>query len=722
VVLKKPKADNSNQEGFSKSHGEALFSFQITTRRYRVEYENIASDLKSIATGLDQGQPGLEKPKLLTPSQMAALASGLGRKHGIKVHFGNYETAATDGKSIVLPLTSKENSWIARGYLSHETAHIRLTDLGHISKVTPFHKTIWNVLEDIRVEKVMSQLYPGMETNYRTLVRELLATNRNFFELPQNSPPNAVFAAYIGLILRSLYLRQPELCELALATRDQFLNTFGPTLERNLFMLLTEIGEAESTADICSLVDKIIELLQQHRDNPPDSDVKTGQDTQAKQDESDQFNKAQKNQDKPDIQADPNNVKQSPNNPDTLDQFQSPETLLDSQAQPDLDPPQEQDQGNTNPAKNQQGENNADLPIPDNSDQTAFDSDSAQQESGEPAQTDPSAQEKVVSADASSVGIAQQRPEPSPIQQAITEALDATEELSDFGEQLKNLAQEQENAAGNDPSMFRVGISVSPNDLKMRGYSLVQVSAATRVVSELSGKLQGLLQATALQHARPSCAGNRINRSRLHRIKTGEHRLFLRKDNVRAVNTAFHVLVDNSSSMRRRERNLITKHVCMALVKTLSNVRNVNLGLTVFPAFYPYPENPDGSVDMPIASVVKHGIKLGGNVLWPHSTTGDTPLAEALRHVCVSMLPLTETRKIVCVLSDGDPNDLDSAKAAFEEAKSLGIQVVTLGIEEVLHTELFKNFVVVQKVEELPQKTFDLLEKLLTNQGGNKHA
>ncbi|SMP82988.1 von Willebrand factor type A domain-containing protein, partial [Desulfonatronum zhilinae] len=180
------------------------------------------------------------------------------------------------------------------------------------------------------------------------------------------------------------------------------------------------------------------------------------------------------------------------------------------------------------------------------------------------------------------------------------------------------------------------------------------------------------------------------------------------------VNTAIHLLVDISGSMDGR-RLAIAKEAVFALVKALAHQRGINLALTLFPAHYPYNQDISGRHDVyPVAPLLKHGQKPTGTMLWPLYARGCTPLAESLRYVLASMVPLTESRKLVVLLTDGEPNDFQSARIALEEARTLGVEVATLGIEGLYNTSLFPICEIVDRVEHLPQKAFKLLESLLT--------
>jgi cobaltochelatase CobT len=114
-----------------------------------------------------------------------------------------------------------------------------------------------------------------------------------------------------------------------------------------------------------------------------------------------------------------------------------------------------------------------------------------------------------------------------------------------------------------------------------------------------------------------------------------------------------------------------------------------------------------------VDTVLTHGQRPCTSIHWPPRALGGTPLAEALRFVLTEMVSLTEPRKIVVILTDGDPNDHLACMMALKEAADLKIEVVTLGIEDVRHPDIFPSFEIVSNVRDLPEKAFRLLEKLL---------
>ncbi|SMP83092.1 Cobalamin biosynthesis protein CobT, partial [Desulfonatronum zhilinae] len=428
----------------------------IPHQSLHTELTNMAASPVAIVSGT--------LPKL-TPAQMASLASGLGRRTGVKVVFDNYATACTDGKTIILPLTSKDSSWIVRGYLDHELGHVRFSDLDLAPRKPPFERSLWNVIEDCRIEKALGDTYPGMATNLSTLVSELLKTKAGVFKVQQDSPPEALICGFCGLTLRTLYLKQHMLANLAIEARNQFLTTFGPELERDLFGIITQIGSAADTAGVVEMVRQIVALLEQHRDAQDDSGSDSNNNSKEEQPGSadlDSQNNPQQSQTIPDDPEHQDSSGQSQTGPDTSghpndpeqdpDNQGSSESILDDQDQQDqihddYDQPDDPDQSersqdchgsseivpdSINPSDQQGAQDDADpsihsSPDPADLDDLTADPDTETQAPGQDSQSQ--------APNASSLGLTQ-----TPTQEAIAQALESQEEISDFGQQLKSMA------------------------------------------------------------------------------------------------------------------------------------------------------------------------------------------------------------------------------------------------------------------------------------------
>ena len=110
-------------------------------------------------------------PKSIFESGIGKLARILARQFLIKVVFKG-SGAYTDGKTIFLPSTgdlSKDLIQDMNGFCDHEVGHCRYTTMNTIDKIPPkgrsFNLSLLNALEDVRVERLMIKDYPGCVYN-----------------------------------------------------------------------------------------------------------------------------------------------------------------------------------------------------------------------------------------------------------------------------------------------------------------------------------------------------------------------------------------------------------------------------------------------------------------------------------------------------------------------------------------------------------------------------
>ena len=103
------------------------------------------------------------------------VAGVFGNQRDIKVRFKG-DTAMTNGKEIILPMVdehkefSEEATAVTRGYLDHEAAHIKHTEMACMKECKDEkEKSCLNFLEDARIERLSAEEYQGAASNLATL-------------------------------------------------------------------------------------------------------------------------------------------------------------------------------------------------------------------------------------------------------------------------------------------------------------------------------------------------------------------------------------------------------------------------------------------------------------------------------------------------------------------------------------------------------------------------
>ena len=106
--------------------------------------------------------------------------------------------AFTNGNIIQLPSLPLDCGetllCLVRGLIDHESAHIRDTDFEALkaANLTPLEKHLWNILEDWRVENVLSAIYPGCRENFQWLIKHFFLPKSKKRKRKEHTPDPAI--------------------------------------------------------------------------------------------------------------------------------------------------------------------------------------------------------------------------------------------------------------------------------------------------------------------------------------------------------------------------------------------------------------------------------------------------------------------------------------------------------------------------------------------------
>ncbi len=226
------------------------------------------------------------------------------------------------------------------------------------------------------------------------------------------------------------------------------------------------------------------------------------------------------------------------------------------------------------------------------------------------------------------------------------------------------------------------------------------VLEARQASMALRTRLQGLLQTKILSRASSGRRG-RLDTGQLHRLTVSDPRVFRVKAERAGIDTAVHILLDCSGSMVRRIR--LACQACYAVASALE-ASKINVAVTAFPSS----QLPNGSYST-VAPIIAHGQKVHTNLdLVP---AGGTPMGEALWWVMQNMLPLSERRKLILIVTDGEPDSVECATQAIVEGGRAGFEIYGIGIASPgINVLLPGRSAVVNSMAELAPAMFALLE------------
>ena len=262
----------------------------------------------------------------------------------------------------------------------------------------------------------------------------------------------------------------------------------------------------------------------------------------------------------------------------------------------------------------------------------------------------------------------------------------------------ERVAGELEGAAPGNPMR---GLSVAVESPK-HFYALTDddISNVKRTSTALHARLHSLLQSKTLVRRTGSRHG-KLDTGKLYKINHSA-KIFLRNGERQGINTAIHILLDTSSSMRNKMD--LASQACYGIANSLHKINGISVGVTAFPA-----DSKLNQVCSTVCPMLKHGQSLHTN--FSLRPSGSTPMGEAIWWTLQQCYSLRENRKIILIITDGKPDSVENTEKAIEHGKRLGFEFYGIGINNSnIMSILPGTSKFITKLEELAPTMFKLLE------------
>lgn len=581
------------------------------------------------------------------------VAAAYGEQFGVNVQLGS-DHAYTDGKTIVVPNVPADyhNMDVVWGYLTHEAAHVRLTDFD-VQPSSELHHHLTNTFEDCRIERWMIQEYPG---TVQTLdaVANYMAEIGHYADPTTDNLPSEVLGAYCLYWLQGYGVGQPVLQPKADKAGKVLSEILPAGVVLKLEVMLRHAVNLQSTQEASDLAASVISMLEEEQQKAQDNPSASQQDKQ--QDQQGQQADQQQGSDGGNTDSKENGQNQSSDN----DSGQGQDS-------------QQHNQSGQN-AGHESGASQADGLTGQQSNGSA----SAQQGSGSTGQDKADALAQILQAGQDQL--------PEAAQSALKRELN--EAAQDNGDASYQTIRQAETLPA----------SASGNTL------LSNVKANSNRIRQ---QLFGLVQAQNRTAQRTVRVGKRFDHNRIARVVSGDARVFVRSTQRRNPNTAVHLLVDSSSSMENPCGNGqimmdVARDASLALALSLEAITGVNPAVTFF----------GGSGSRKLFSAVKHGQRVMSNAgRFIKAASGMTPMAEALWYAAYEMTKVREDRKLIIVVTDGDPSNPTAVHSITNLCERSDVEIIGIGIGTSAVTKFFQRSIVIKDATELRGTLFGLMEQ-----------
>lgn len=458
------------------------------------------------------------------------LASVLGDRYGVQVQIGGHE-ACTNGKIIRIPALpvdcDKTALALVKGYIDHESAHIRHSDFDVIRQAGLDKSTryLCNAIEDWRVERRISALYPGCRQNLDWLIRRFFVEEEDA-RAGEKSPALGVLS-YVLLTVRSwdvAAVNGPRT-----RTRAQVGQAY-PGLAEKLDAVLDRVRlDCPDTAAALEAAKELVQIIRAFQPEEPEKEHQGG--GEQKQNGKEQGGR----------QAPTSSASKS-EEPEKEGSKEQPVSASSSGSEAD---------GNESPTESEQ---------PVCSDSVGEPQENGDTETGEGG-------DEAGDGGNGTIELG-----------AFLDALDEDSLPKNLGERI---AGELADAGASAPAGGSVAVA-TPGFRVVTELASEEITKASRCSIALRKRLQGLLQANELRHVAMGRRG-KLDAHKLHRLSTANPRVFGREENQPRQNSAVHLLLDCSGSMSGVPIQL-ARQACYAVAKALEPIKGVNAAVTAFPA------------------------------------------------------------------------------------------------------------------------------------------
>ena len=581
-------------------------------------------------------------------NSLQIVASAYGDQIGVNVVPSNY--AATDGNTIktVIDEENPEATW---GFLKHEAAHIRFTDIKILqgkSLENLFNKqsklikngvtfenffSIINALEDNRIEYKMSRDYKGAFLTFDSMNSYLI--KKGLWKAGMTSSLQDAAFQFLGFYAAGTVggLNYPSCRELSQSCENVLL--LFATNEQFLFLkqIALESVKSDSTMDIVNLALKCLYFLVEQLSKEQPENGKPDDNSDGKPDDNSDGKPDDNSDGKPDDNSDGKPDDNSNGKPDE-----------NSDGKPD-------DNSNGKPDENSNGkpDENSDGKPDDNSNGKPDDNSNGKPDdnsNGKPDDNSDGKPERIIE-------------------------FNCEHQIVDKGDLISGALNSSKTKTQINPDLHEKPTRFSSFDKESKD----RFSKGVSISGPLTNKIKHLLRARSRTSVIKANRGRKIDKRSLSKVKMGKNNVFIKKREGVSSNTAVYITSDISGSMKAQMNSEYSRldaslQALSALINSISHYKNCDYALTTF----------NNSTQVIKAFGEKN--KNVGAVIDRVKAHSYTEISNSLVYGAKSFASVRGkyNRNVMIVITDGTPSDHIEAQEIIKKIRSSNIDVFAFGI------------------------------------------
>ena len=241
----------------------------------------------------------------------------------------------------------------------------------------------------------------------------------------------------------------------------------------------------------------------------------------------------------------------------------------------------------------------------------------------------------------------------------------------------------------------------------IRRTTRINVRQAQQLAQIIRAATLSYLEAQSLEHRRLAATGRKLNSRKLYKTETPDPKIFRRIDKTRQINTDIFLVLDRSGSMKEKDKQIWASTTVLAMALAYQSIRGLHLTALAFPG------NHNNSV-----IILSDGSKVDPEK-FRINAGGGTPMVEPLNWIQQQVIEQpNDHKKLVFVITDGDPNDNILTRNKITELMLFVDRVFLIGIKGASKQTLEylagpQGYAMVEDIATLPRKLSLLLRKNL---------
>lgn len=617
------------------------------------------------------------------------VANAIGRSCGVNVYLGG-DVACTDGKNIYLPVADDISQQALLGFLLHEAAHVRFSDFEVVKTISnEVIRHIANSYEDARIERELGSIYAGANNFLRHTMRYMVDLNAKESNDQANAEldPLAVIVNFVSLNCWDRHRFLGDVLKEELAKVEGHAKAIFPqSLLDSIQAINDRIVHAKSTADTLQMAKDVVELLKAFAKDLPQSSQGQEQSDTSNASESDGQDGNGQSTSKPSPKSNSNKANDSSSNNDGEQDASSGQG-------------NGQDQGSQSCSEQCGNDQDSSLQGASQADSDANGTDQSGQETQNPCQGQNQDDQNRQGKDNSSSQSRESSQGAGNSSKTLLSESDfegyQSDDSFDISKSMKREIEDKANRSSEEATGRVLGSVEST--VKNPALAREIYENSKKAANGLKRQLAGLVAQAARTKTMMRQTGRKVHSGKLTRLITGNTRVFKRTVEHESTASAVHILVDMSGSMSGMEK--VAGEAATSLFLALSALAHTNPALTSFPG-----------VRSSSVALLKHGEELNSltaQKLAEFDAYGGTPLYKALQDVVLALACTKEKRKVVIVITDGEPDDMIGTKSLIKRMQLSGIDVYGIGIKyDVSH--LFEKSQKILQISELSKALVDI--------------